>query len=222
MGTAELLVPADVRVRGAGMDATRIKSNIAARFVIPGDRSTIENLTIEASSNGGRPIGAGTSQQFDDAVIRDSRLIGDDDCVHIVGTTASSITIERVWMFTEFDGIVTVGAAHKLWLRDVFITGEVVADVSQGIIIENATQLRGTRVNIDISDASAAGGVSVTDTAVLELFDSSIYVDSGATTKYTVNVADTTAKARLVNCEYDRSLETGETAQIEDVCSCCN
>jgi hypothetical protein len=221
MGTATLAVPANVTLRGTSMDATRIKSNVTERFVIPGDRSVIEQLTIEASANAGRAIGAGGSQQFDDAVVRDARLIGDDDCVLIDGATASSITIERVWMFTGFDGIVTDNAAHRLWIRDVFITGAATA-FSQGIVLGDATYLRGTRVNIDISDAGAAGGVSVTDTSVLELFDSSISVDTAAPTKYSVNVEHATAKVRLVNSEYDRSLETGQTAQIEDVCSCCN
>ena len=158
MGTAELAIPDGVSVRGAGMDATRIKSSITARFVIPGDRSVVEHLTIEASVDGGRPFGAGDNQQFDNAVLRDARLIGDDDCAHIVGTSASSLTIERVWMFTAFDGIVTSNAAHKLWLRDVFIVGEADGAFSQGIVITDTTHLYGTGVNVDISDAPGAGG----------------------------------------------------------------
>jgi hypothetical protein len=223
MGSAQLLVPDDVTIRGAGIDATHFKSSIGSDFVIPGDRSLIEFLTIENSSQA--PIGTSGSQQFSAAVVRNARLIGNGDCVHIDGTQASSITIERVWLDTDFDGIVVDNAAHNLWLRDVFITGksEGGPGVCQGIIIGGATHLRGTRVSIDISTApGAAGGISVTDNSVLELFDSGIYVDKSSVARYSVNVSSVTAKARLVNCEYDRSLESGETARIEDTFSRCD
>jgi hypothetical protein len=73
-------------------------------------------------------------------------------------------------------------------------------------------------VNIDITSAPAPVAVSTNDTAVVELFDSSIWVDPAATNfPASVNVNSSTANVRLVSCDFHRSLVKGQTQQIRDV-----
>jgi hypothetical protein len=53
----------------------------------------------------------------------------------------------------------------------------------------------------------------------VELFDSSVWVDPSAPVPTSINVNDSTANVRLINCEFDRSLVRGQTQQIRDLSS---
>jgi hypothetical protein len=215
--TAQLLVPSDVSIRGAGIGATQVTKTNAGICLVPGDRSVVEQLTIKALANSGQGFGSFDSQQFDDAVLRDAQVHAAIDALYLRGTAANSLTVERVWLNSNFDGIIVADSAHQLWTRDLFIQAQFTLNAN-GIVASNASKVRGTRVNIDITSAPAPVAVSTNDTAVVELFDSSIWVDPAATNfPASVNVNSSTANVRLVSCDFHRSLVKGQTQQIRDV-----
>jgi hypothetical protein len=216
--TPQIVIPADVSVRGAGIGATQITKSGSGVCLVPGDRSVVEHLTIDASA-AGQGYGSDGTQQFDDALLRHVQVKGDADAVYVSGTGASTLTMEWVWLESDFDGMIVGDAGHKVSMRDVFIRAAHPSLPNPGLTVSSSAEVRGTRVNIDITSGPAPIGVSANNTALVELFDSSIWVDPAATLPTSINVNDSTAKVRLINCEFDRSLTRGHRQQIRDVSS---
>jgi hypothetical protein len=123
--------------------------------------------------------------------------------------------MESVWLESDFDGMIVGDAGHKLWMRDIFFKVAHIT-VPQGISVNNSAEVRGTRVYIDITSGPGPAGVSLNDTCLVQLFDSSIWIDPAASFPTTINVGSTTAKMRLSKVEFDRSLVRGSTQQIAD------
>jgi hypothetical protein len=121
--------------------------------------------------------------------------------------------MESVWLESDFDGMIVGDAGHKLWMRDIFFKVAHIT-VPQGISVNNSAEVRGTRVYIDITSGPGPIGVSINDTGVVELFDSGIWVDPAAPFPTTINLPSATAKMRLVNAEFERTLVRGSTQHI--------
>jgi hypothetical protein len=213
----QIVIPTNVSVRGAGIGATQITKSGSGVCVVPGDRSVVEGLTIDASA-AGQGYGSDGTQQFDDALLRHAQVKGDQDAVYISGTGASALTMEGVWLETDFDGMIVGDAAHRVLMRDVFLKAAL-ESFPQGISVASSAEVRGMRVNIDITIGAGPIGISLNDSALVELFDSGIWVDPSVTVPISINLASSNAKSRVVNCEFDRSLMVGQTQQISDVYS---
>jgi hypothetical protein len=216
IGTAQIVIPSDVSLRGAGIGATQVSKSNNGICVVPGDRSVIEHLTIDASASG-QGFGSDGTQQFDDAVLRFAQVKGHLDAIYVSGTGASTLTMEGVWIESDVDGMIVADAGHKVSMRDVFI--KAAHENAQGISVSSVAEIRGTSINIDITFAQTPAGVSVNDAALVELFDSSIWVDPATTYPTSINVNSSLSRVRLVNCEFDRALMRGYTQQIRDVFS---
>jgi hypothetical protein len=216
IGTAQILIPSGVSVRGAGIGSTQITKSNAGICIVPGDRSIVEELTIDARPNG-QGYGSDGAQQFDDALLRNAQIKGEDAAIFVSGSGASTLTIEQVWLESDKEGIIAQDAGHRISVRDAFL--KAAGTDARGISIARSGEVRGTRVIIDITSGSDPIGVSASDTALVELFDSGIWVDPAEIGPSSINVASSTAKVRLVNCEFDRSLIKGQTQQIRDVFS---
>jgi hypothetical protein len=218
IGTEQIVIPTNVSVRGVGIGATQITKSNNGICIVPGDRSIVEQITVKALANSGQGFGADGTQQFDDALLRDAQIQAAIDAVYLHGTGGDSLTIDRVWLDSNFDGIVVGQSAHNVWMRDVFIKAAHVQNAN-GIIASNASNVHGTRVEIDITSAPYPNGVGVNDTAIVVLFDSCVWVDPSVTYPSSINVNPSTAQIRIAHCEFDRSLTKGNTQQVKDVFS---
>lgn len=118
--TAQLILPDNVSLNGAGRDVTIITSTVVWEGVdnqfsciLPGDNSQITNLTIQGVAAAGfyqLPLGAGQSDTpFTGAVARNLRIIGDSDGIYLGTVTASTMKVYDTVIESKYDAVAVFG-----------------------------------------------------------------------------------------------------------------
>lgn len=216
VGTSALVYPAGVHVRGLNREATIIVSGSGTgvtSFVL-GNLGTLENLTLYNNSSG-HVLGLTGTQTVSNALVRNARLLGQADLLHVTSSVASAMTLENVIArgTSIGSGILSSGAAHEYRLTDVqvLLFGP---NAVAGINLAGAANVRGERVKVELPDASGGLALKVAGTSQARLSDVRL---KAATAN--VNIVDGTAGVTLIGGEFDRSLVTGVAASLTDVFS---